>query len=68
MPASPGPPVRAATVVKSPLPPFVIKVLEPLSRKKPSSRTAMVRRLATSEPASGSVMARAPRVVPRWNP
>ena len=48
--------VRAATTTRSALPPLVMKVLEPLMIQSSPSRTAVVFRLARSEPPPGSVM------------
>ena len=48
--------VRAATSTRSAEPPLVMKVLEPLMIQSSPSRTAVVRRLARSEPPPGSVM------------
>ena len=60
MPAAPGPPVRTATVTKSARSPLVMKVLVPSTTYASPSRRAVVRMAATSEPPSGSVIARAP--------
>ena len=54
-PAAPGPPVRAATTTWSARVADVMYVLAPLITTSSPSRTAWVRRLATSEPPSGSV-------------
>ena len=48
--------VRAATTTMSAEPPLVMKVLEPLMTQSSPSRTAVVLRLARSEPPPGSVM------------
>ena len=48
--------------------PLVMKVLVPLSRQPPSTRSARVRMLITSEPASGSVIARQPISEPSIRP
>ena len=47
---------RAATSTRSADPPLVMKVLEPLRIQSSPSRTAVVLRLARSEPPPGSVM------------
>ena len=55
MPLGPGPPVRAkisATVAQVPL---VMNIFAPLRIQSSPSRTALVLRLAASEPVSGSV-------------
>jgi hypothetical protein len=51
--------VRAATKYRSAKTPLVMKVFRPFSNQPLSVRFAEVRRLATSEPASGSVTATA---------
>ena len=48
--------VRAATTTRSALPPLVMNVLEPLMTQSSPSRTAVVLRLARSEPPPGSVI------------
>ena len=44
--------------------PLVMKILEPFSTHSSPSRTALVRMPWTSEPAPGSVIARAPTASP----
>ena len=56
--------VIAATITRSACMPLVMKILEPLSTHSSPSRTAWVRIPCTSEPAPGSVMARAPTASP----
>ena len=57
-------PVLAKTVKKSAMPPLVIQIFEPLSRKWSSFSTALVRIEAASEPASGSVRQKAAIISP----
>ena len=59
--------VRAATTTRSALPPLVMKVLEPLMIQSSPSWTAVVRRLARSEPPPGSVMPMAVSSSPEQN-
>ena len=56
MPPCPGPPVRTASVMKSARVPLVIHIFAPLITYSSPLRRAVVRRLATSLPASGSEM------------
>ena len=56
--------VRAATRTMSAEPPLVMKVLDPLMIQSSPSRTAVVLRLARSEPPPGSVMPMARRHSP----
>ena len=56
--------VFAATMIQSARAPFDMKILFPLMTYESPSSTAVVRIDATSLPASGSVMARAPRDSP----
>src|SRR4051794_21297581 len=57
-------PVFARTVQTSAIGPLVMKIFVPLSTQSAPSRTAVVRRPAESDPASGSVEAQAPIHVP----
>ena len=63
--APPGVPVRATSRMKSQRTPLVMYSLLPLIRQWPSTRSARVRMLATSLPASGSVMPSAAIFSPR---
>ncbi len=56
--------VTAVTTKISPTPAWVMKILEPLMRHPPSSRTALVRVPDASEPAPGSVSPNPPRTLP----
>jgi hypothetical protein len=56
--------VRAATNTRSALTPLVMKIFDPLRRQPAPSRRAELLIPATSEPASGSVMAMAASVSP----
>ena len=55
--------VRASTTETSPHP-LVMNCLRPVIRQCPSSGTAVVETLPTSDPASGSVMATEPEISP----
>ena len=58
-------PVRAQITARSATLPFVIQALVPSSLQPPCDRTARVRRLPGSEPASGSVRPKQPSTSPR---
>ena len=65
MPLAPLPgSVMAATMTTSAWMPLVMKILEPLRIQPSPSLTALVRMPCTSEPAPGSVIARAPTASP----
>ena len=56
--------VRAATSTRSAEPPLVMNVLDPLMIQSSPSRTAVVLRLARSDPPPGSVMPMAVTISP----
>ena len=56
--------VIAATITRSAWMPLVIKIFEPFSTHSSPSRIALVRIPCTSDPAPGSVIAKAPTTSP----